>query len=277
MEKNLQTVLIEAKKDHFAVPAFNIVDYTSAAAVISAGEDEKTPIIMQTSTGTVKWYGAKHLAGMVAELKSSAKVPVFLHLDHCTEMDLAKECVDSGWDSIMFDGSKFPYDENVAKTREIAEYAHKKGLTVEGELGTIVGVEEEIQVDKAKLPSIEECLSFVEAAGIDIFAPAIGTAHGLYSGEPKIDFDLVKKVSENIKQPFVVHGGTGLDERTFKELVQLGAAKINISTALKYAYYEGLKNYATENGDKIAPVDTEKAKYKAIKKMAVYHIKTFRV
>lgn len=274
--KNMQEVLLEAKAGHYAVPAFNIVDFTSARAVIRAGEEMNSPIILQTSTGTVRYYGAAVLCQMLSELRHQAKVQTFLHLDHCTAIELAKECVDAGWDSIMFDGSKLAYEDNIAQTKAVVEYSHNKGVCVEGELGTIQGVEEDVSSAASELASYNDCIDFVQRSGIDCFAPAIGTAHGVYNGKPVLQFDLVKQLSDTIPEPIVIHGGTGLSDEDFHRLVANGAAKINISTALKIAYFRGIEGYQASGGP-VNPLGAEKAIESEIREMALTHIQRFRL
>lgn len=276
-EFNLRDELVLAREKHFAVPAFNIFNYTSASAVIAAAEENNVPVILQTSTGTVKYYGAQKLADMIQSLKKTTRASVYLHLDHCTSIDLAKECMDSGWDSIMFDGSKLIMDENISKTREAVAYARARGITVEGELGTIVGVEDEVEVDKAEFASLEECLYYVRESGIDYFAPAVGTAHGMYKGEPHLNFNLVEALSQALSQPLVIHGGTGLTVSAFQEFIRKGASKINISTAVKIAYLKGCKKYLEEFPDQVLPLDLDKSMYESIKEAADYHISILRV
>jgi len=275
--KNLKEELINAKENNFAIPAFNIFNYVSASAVIKAGEKHQVPVIIQTSVGTVKYYGARVLQEMLQGLKKNASTNVYLHLDHCTSVEFSKECIDSGWDSVMFDGSKFSLKENIEMTKEVVAYAHPKGVTVEGELGTIVGVEEEIKVDKAQLASKDDCLIYVKESGVDYFAPAIGTAHGIYVGEPHLNYELVTQLSETIAEPIVIHGGSGLTEEMFRELVRRGSAKINISTAIKHAYFDGIRKYQEENPGKISPLDMDESMYQSIKEVAEYHISLFRI
>ena len=259
--------LREAREHMYGIGAFNIVDYTSARAVVAAAEARKKPVILQTSVGTVQYYGANTLNAMVDSVRRNAKVPVFLHLDHCRSLELAKECVQAGWDSIMIDASAFPLQENIRITREAADYAHTKGVFAEGELGVIEGVEEEICAGKGDLADYEECLEFVRESHVDFFAPAIGTAHGVYKRKPQLDFELVKMLSKKLKQPLVCHGGTGLTDETFRELIRLGIAKINVSTALKCAYIDASKMYfESESG--YAPMKMIDLQYTAIREMA---------
>jgi len=249
-------VLRDAQQTGTAVAAVNVLNHLTARAVIRAAERALRPVILQPSAGTVKRHGVKPFARMIEGLRVEACVPVVLHLDHCTDETLARECIRAGWDSVMMDFSARPFEENAALTRRVADYAHLNGVAVEGEIGVIAGVEDDIVHDAACPASFREAVEYLQKTGIDAVAPAIGTAHGVYTGRPKLDFELVRQLGHHYV-PVVVHGGTGLPEDDFKRLIECGAAKINISTALKQVYL-GTAREALENGA-IAPLDFDKA------------------
>lgn len=276
--KLLAEELIYANENKYAVGAFNIFNYLSAYAVICGAVDLHYPIILQTSVSTVKKYGPVELGTMLQRLAYNASVNVLVHLDHCQDLELAKACIDAGWDSVMYDGSRLPLENNIKNCREIVQYAHRKGVQVEGELGTIVGVEEDIQVKEgaASGAKLEESLYFVKESGIDVFAPAIGTAHGIYKGVPKIDFELIKQLNAIIDTPIVIHGGTGLSNKIFAKLIQCGASKINVSTALKQAYIGGCSEYINENSDKLDPLGLDQYICSKVKEAAKEYMVMFR-
>ncbi|MCL2539387.1 MAG: class II fructose-bisphosphate aldolase, partial [Oscillospiraceae bacterium] len=205
-------MLREATEKGYAVGAYNILNELTARAVVRACEEMRTPVILQTSTSTVKQIGINDIMGFLRSIAENTDIPVSVHLDHCKDLDLCRACVDAGWPSIMVDASHLPLDENIAKTREIVEYAAKKGVSVEGELGAISGVEDDISVSDSEshLASLKDSITFTEQTGVDLFAPAIGTAHGMYKGEPKLDFDRFDEIKRAVSQPLVIHGGTGL-------------------------------------------------------------------
>lgn len=273
--EDFKEMLLMAKKKKYAVGAFNIFNYLSAAAALKAAAELNSPIIIQTSTATVKKYGAEELGKMLRLLVNSHPVNAVIHLDHCTSVELAKQCIDAGWDSVMIDASQLPFADNISKTQEVVAYAHGKGVFVEGELGTIEGVEDEISVEKGSVISYEEALIYVEKTSIDAFAPAVGTAHGLYKGNPTINFHMIEQLSHSITCPLVIHGGTGLSEDVFRELVNKGAAKINVSTAIKYAYLNGCKEYFEKNPQKIDPLGFDEYVFEKIKIVVVNHINLF--
>ncbi len=205
-------MLQKASEQGYALGAFNIVNELSARAVVKTCEELRAPVILQTSTATVKQIGVKSLIGFLKSLADNASVPVSVHLDHCKDLNLCRACIDAGWSSIMIDASHLPLDGNIGETREIVEYAKGRNVSVEGELGAIGGVEDDISVseDDAHLASTKNSIRFVEETGVDIFAPAIGTAHGLYKGEPKLNFERFEEIRKAVAPPLVIHGGTGL-------------------------------------------------------------------
>ncbi len=275
--RNFKDELLYARDHKYAVGAFNIFNYLSARAVIRAASALDLPVILQTSVTTVKKFGPNELGTMLRQLAWNAPVNVIIHLDHCTNVEIAKACIDSGWDSIMFDGSKLPLNENIAGCREVVAYAHRRGIMVEGELGKIGGVEDDIVVDEsdASGANLEEAIYFARESGIDAFAPAIGTAHGVYKGTPHIDYKLVEELAGSLDTPLVVHGGTGLSDETFQRLISLGAAKINVSTAIKHAYIDSCKEYMAENPDKLDPIDFDQHMNCSIKDTAMRHMRVF--
>jgi fructose-bisphosphate aldolase class II len=240
---NLTEIMTDATKGKYAVGAFNFFNYLTARMIIETCEEQKSPVILQTSVKTVKQLGAQHIFDMVMPLVKKAQVPVVLHLDHCKDIEFAKYCIDIGWSSIMYDGSSFSFEENIKNTKSIVNYAKGKGVSVEGELGAIVGVEDDIVVDsdEGHLADVDLSVRFTEETEVDAFAPAIGTAHGLYKGEPNLDFQRFADIRSKVKTNLVLHGGTGLTDDVFRKLITIGAAKINISTAIKMAYFAGMK------------------------------------
>lgn len=272
---SMKEMLVEAKGQGYAVGAFNIFNDISARAVIAAAEELEKPVILQTSVGTARYYGTAQLADMISRLADRARVPVYLHLDHCTEISFARECIDAGWDAVMIDASKLPLAENIRITREVITYARAHQVDVEGELGVIEGVEEDIAAESGVLAKYEDCIEYVRESHADIFAPALGTAHGVYKGVPKINYQLVERLNGDVTVPLVCHGGSGLSRENFEKLINGGIAKINISTALKQAYIEGGKRYLEANPDQYAPLSLDQAAFEALKETALEHIALF--
>jgi ketose-bisphosphate aldolase len=243
-------------------------------AVVEAAVAKKSPLIIQTSVKPSKFLGVDVLVAIYRTIASSAPIPICLHLDHCTEIDHCKKCADKGYTNIMIDASKQPYEENIRQTKEVVDYCHKLGnISVEGELGTVSGVEDQIKVseDETQLANPKQAVEFVERTGLDIFAPAIGTAHGVYKTKnPKVDFERLGKINEilngkTIKTPLVVHGGTGLPEDYIKKLIEMGGAKVNVSTELKRTMIDAEYEYIVAHREEYDPGKVDEAVRVAIR------------
>ncbi|MGL4606570.1 MAG: class II fructose-bisphosphate aldolase [Eubacteriaceae bacterium] len=274
---NMNKILDEARNGHYAVGAFNIVNYLTAKAAVEGAEELGQPIILQTSVKTVKAFGIKEMMGFLKPIAEEAKVDVAIHLDHSTDVEFTKACIDGGWSSVMFDGSQLPLAENIKNTKDILEYANERNVTVEGELGAIVGVEDDIVVEEgmSSHANPSDCREYLLNAKIHAFAPAIGTAHGVYKGEINIDYDLFKEINDFSHCPLVLHGGTGLTDEMFHRLIALGAAKVNISTAIKIAYCQGIETFVKQNEGKTDPLKIDAYVKENVKKVVLEHIRFF--
>ncbi len=270
-------ILKTARKGKYAVGAFNIVNELTARAAILAAEQTASPMILQTSVATVKHFGIIPLMNILKPMAMAASIPVAIHLDHCTDEKMVMDAIDAGWSSVMFDGSKLAFSENIAITKRIVDYSLDKKVTVEGEVGAIVGVEDDIHVlgSEAALATIDSCLEFIKRTGVNVLAPAIGTAHGLYTDEPNIRYSLLADIVKKTNIPIVIHGGTGLKEAEFKRLILTGASKINISTAIKIAYCRGMGEYTSQNPDESNPIKLDSFCLNNVKKVILDHITIF--
>jgi ketose-bisphosphate aldolase len=253
------------------------VDYSTVRAVIQAAERGNSPVIIQTSVKTVNYYGYTPIVNWVKHLADNAEVPVALHLDHCKDLEVIRRCIEAGWSSVMIDASLSPFEENVRITREVVDMAKKYNVTVEGELGAIVGVEDDIFVDEDEsyLADPESCVRYIEATGIDVLAPAIGTAHGLYKKKPNLNFDLLKNIAERTNIPIAIHGGTGLTEEMFKKCIENGACKINISTDLKHVFRTSIEAFYKENPGEYEPLKVLAHMEKGIENLITSYINVF--
>ena len=253
---SMKEMINDAKDKGYAIGAFNIVDYITAVSVIKAAEIKNSPVIIQTSTKTVSLYGYSAIVGWVKTLAAESKVPVALHLDHCKDLNIIKNCIDAGWSSVMIDASSYSLDENIHMTQQVVEMTRGKDITVEGELGAIVGVEDDIFVSEhdEHLADPQTCIKYVNATGIDILAPAIGTAHGIYHKDPNISFKLIEEIATSTGMPLAIHGGTGLSEDVFKKCILSGGAKINISTSIKHTFRDSLEGYYKAHPGDYEPV-----------------------
>lgn len=276
---NAKEIMIPAAKEGWAVGAFNITDLLQFEAVIDAAIEKKAPVIVQTSVKPSQFLGTQMMVNIYRTLAESAPVPVCLHLDHSTDIDYCKKCADAGYTNIMIDASKQSYEENIRQTKEVVDYCHKVGnISVEGELGTVGGVEDQIKVaeDEAQLANPQQSIEFVERTGVDIFAPAIGTAHGVYKTKnPKVDFERMATIHKmlngnGVKTPVVVHGGTGLPDDYIVKLREAGGAKFNVSTELKHTLIDAKWEYINAHRDEYDPGKLDKFVRDATRK-AVMH------
>lgn len=259
---NAKEIMIEAAKNKYAIGAFNVTNIIQMEAVVEAAVDKKAPLIIQTSVKPSKFIGRHVFVAVYRTLAESAPIPICLHLDHCTEIEYCKQCADAGYTNIMIDASKQSFEENIRQTKEVVDYCHSVGnISVEGELGTVSGVEDQIKVaeDEAALANPIQAVEFVERTGVDIFAPAIGTAHGVYKTKnPKVDFERLGKINQllngqGVKVPLVVHGGTGLPEDYIARLIEMGGAKFNVSTELKHTLIDATYEYISGHRDEYDP------------------------
>ena len=278
---NAKEMLLKATKEKYSVGAFNITNIIQMEAVVEAAVEKKVPLIIQVSVTPSKFLKPKVLAAVYRTLAESAPIPICLHLDHCTDVDFCRTCADAGYTNIMIEASKQVYEENIRQTKEVADYCHRVGdISVEGELGTVSGVEDQIKVaeDEAALCAPETAVHFVEETGIDILAPAIGTAHGIYkTANPKLDFNRLKKIfnlfnANEPMVPLVIHGGTGLKPEVVKKLVALGGSKFNVSTDLKHVLIDSTFEYISANRKEYNPGKIDKAAREAIIKRINYWI-----
>ncbi len=254
--ENMRTMLHKARHEGYAVGAFNVVDLNSTRAVIDAGSEMQAPVIIQTSAKTVVFWGASILAGWVKALANQSAFPVALHLDHCKDLQLIAQCIESGWTSVMIDASSRPFQENLAITRQVVQMAGPDDVSVEAELGEIGGVEDDkcVADADARLADPAKAESFCRRVPIDCLAPAIGTAHGIYKGEPRIAFDRLAEISRRVSLPLALHGGTGLAPDVFRECIRLGCSKVNISTQLKHTFIDSFVGYHADHPQQYEPL-----------------------
>ena len=229
---SMKEMLITAKAEGYAVGQFNINNLEWTQAILQAAEEEKSPVILGVSEGAGKYMGGfftvvKIVEGLMESYKIS--VPVAIHLDHGSSFEKCKEAIDAGFTSVMIDASHHPYEENVAITKKVVDYAHARNVSVEAELGT-VGGEEDGVIGGIMYANPQECKALVEATGIDCLAPALGSVHGPYKGEPNLGFTEMEEISTLTDLPLVLHGGTGIPTKDIQRSVSLGTAKINVNT-----------------------------------------------
>ncbi|HKC47388.1 MAG TPA: class II fructose-bisphosphate aldolase, partial [Gemmatimonadales bacterium] len=274
----LKEILDRAFAQRYGVAAINVVNDLTLEAVLAAAIEQRSPVIIQTSVKTVQSIGADLLFAMWRELTAGIEVPVSLHLDHCPDREVISSCLHKGWNSVLFDGSRMPVEENLQQTIEVVAEARSYGAHVEGEIEAITGVEDDIGSDEeAKRQSLPVALDFIRKTGIDVFAPAIGNAHGVYRAEPRLDAQRVSDIVAAEPIPIALHGGTGMTDAQFSDLIERGCAKVNISTALKIAYMKSNLAFlrGAEERDTWDPPSLFTAVRAAVKDMAAEHMSRF--
>lgn len=253
---NAKDILIPAAQNGYAVGAFNVSNIIMMEGVVEAAVELNAPLIIQTSVTPSKFLKPDIVAGAYRTLAEAAPIPICLHLDHCNDVEYCKTCAEAGYTNIMIDASVHDFETNIEQTACVSDFCHDLGdISVEGELGTVAGVEDEVIVEDGleQLCSADQAVEFVDRSRIDLFAPAIGTAHGFYkSANPFVDFKRLDQINQilngsEVKVPLVVHGGTGLAPDVVTKLVSLGGSKFNVSTDLKHTWINAIDDYLSEH------------------------------
>jgi ketose-bisphosphate aldolase len=271
-------ILSAAYRERYGVAAINVVNDLTLEAVLAAATEQRAPLIVQTSVKTVRSIGYDVLYGMWTTMTANVPVPVALHLDHCPDRDVISRCLETGWNSVLFDASRMPIEENQRQTVEVVAEAKRYGAQVEGEVESITGVEDGIGSDQeAARQDLDDVVRFIETTGVDVFAPAIGNAHGVYSRTPTLDAQRVSDIVARVDIPMALHGGTGMSDDQFTDLISRGCAKINISTALKVAYMKSNLEFLKQAEQKNVwdPPSLFTAVHAAVKDMAADHMRRF--
>jgi len=251
----ISDLLKDAEAGGYAVGAFNCNNMEIVQAIAAAAQAERSPVIMQASQGAIKYAGIEYITAMANVAASMIDVPVALHLDHGTSFEQVMRCIRSGFSSVMIDGSKLSLDDNIALTRQVLAAARPVGVSVEAELGKIGGTEDDIHVNEADayFTDPEEARRFVEETGVDALAIAIGTAHGRYKGEPKLDFARLEKIRSLVSIPIVLHGSSGVPDQAVREAIRLGVRKVNIDTNIREAFVDRCRKVVADYPDEIDP------------------------
>ncbi|WFA09242.1 tagatose-bisphosphate aldolase subunit GatY [Tissierella sp. Yu-01] len=244
-------ILVDAKKNKYAVPAFNVHNLETIQAVLEGAWEMKSPVIIATTPGTVKYAGLEYIVAILKVGAMKYNMPISLHLDHCSDVEFLKNCVMAGYKSVMIDASMEDFNTNINITKSVIDFAHKLDVSVEAELGLVGGQEDDriIKEGEELLTDPYMALEFAKVTNVDSLAVAIGTAHGVYKLEPKLDFDRLKKMNEIIDTPLVLHGASGISEENLKIAIANGICKVNIATEIKIPFAEAIKRYFKENPD----------------------------
>lgn len=267
----------DAYQGGYAIGAFNINNMEIIQGIVQAGEEEKSPLILQTSAGALRYAGQTYLVKLIEAVQQESNLPICLHLDHGQDLEICKQVIDRGFTSVMIDGSHMPFEDNLELTREVVDYAHPRGVWVEAELGQLAGIEDDVSSEKSVYTDPGEAEKFVHRSGCDSLAVAIGTSHGAYKfeGDPNIDLERLEAITKKLSDyPLVLHGASsvlpeyveiannhgariqgaqGVPEEKLKRAAQSGVCKINIDTDLRMAFTAHVRKYFWENPNDFDP------------------------
>ena len=288
----------QAQKKRYAIGAFNVNNLEIIKAIISSAEELKSPIILQTTQGAIKYAGLDNLKSLVINESKKTNIPISLHLDHGKDIEMIKKCIRLGYSSVMYDGSQEDYDINVRNTKKIVDFAHKKGVSVEAELGILAGIEDDIKSKKIVYTNPEQAKDFVDKTGVDTLAVAIGTSHGAYKfeGRSKLKIEILKQIRKKINTPLVLHGASsvplslrnnlkktgfsinnahGVNDSQIKEAIKNGITKVNIDTDLRLAFTYALRNFFKNNNKEFDPRKIMNPVMNELKKIVNHKIRLF--
>lgn len=264
-----KNILLNAMEDRYAVPAFNIHNLETMQVVVETAYEMRSPVIIAGTPGTISYAGGDYIVSIIETAAKKYNIPIAIHLDHFEEISEIKKYINVGFKSAMIDASSKSFEENIRITRAVVQYAHLYGATVEAELGMLSGQEDDLTVDAkdAIYTNPDSALEFIQRTGIDSLAVAIGTAHGLYKGELKLDFERLKKIRDIVDIPLVLHGASDVPDELVKKAIEMGISKVNIATDLKIPFSNAIKKYFSEN-----PNESDPRKYLTPAKAAMKEI-----
>lgn len=271
---NTREMLENAQQGNYAIPAFNVHNLETLQVVVQTANELKSPVILAGTPGTITYCEPDFFVAMAGTAAALYDIPIAIHLDHFEDIAEIKHCIDTGFTSCMVDASHLPFEENISIVTEIVRYAHSKGTTIEAELGRLGGIEDDLVVDKkdAKYTNPAQAQEFVNRTGIDSLAIAIGTAHGLYKGEPNLDFERLLEIRKTVDIPLVLHGASDVPSKSVQKAIELGISKVNIATDLKIPFAKAVKDYFLENPNANDPRKYLSPAKEAMKKVVIEKI-----
>lgn len=248
-------LLLDAQRKRYAVPAFNAHNMETIQTIAEAAAELRSPVIIAATPGTMKYAGAEFFIKLVEVCSNKYNIPIAVHLDHHEKYEEIASAIDFGTKSVMIDASHFDFEENIEKVKKVVEYAHRHGVTVEGELGILGGQEDDLIRDEkdSRYTNPAQAKEYVEKTGIDSLAIAIGTAHGVYKEEPNLDFQRLKEIRALVDIPLVLHGASGVPANQIKKAIELGITKVNIATELKMPFAQALREVLVKNPEESDP------------------------
>lgn len=253
---SMKEMLIKAKENSYAVGQYNLNNLEFTQAILQATQEENAPVILGVSEGAARYMGGfktvvKMVEGLIEDY--SITVPVAIHLDHGSSFDKCKEAIDAGFTSVMIDASHHSFEENIEITSKVVEYAHANGVSVEAELGTVGGQEDDVIAEGVIYADPKECQELAERTGIDTLAPALGSVHGPYKGEPNLGFKEMEEIGASTGLPLVLHGGTGIPTHDIKKAISYGTAKINVNTENQIASAKAVREVLNNDSEVYDP------------------------
>jgi len=262
----MNTFIHKAKKEHYAIPQINVNGLIWIECILKVAEKTRSPIILGTTDKIIDFLGGydficKTIRNKIESMNIT--VPVIIHLDHGLTVEGCKKAVDAGYDSVMFDGSKLPIEENIELTKQVVDYAHKNNVIVEGEVGAIGGNEDGV-IGNVQYAKLDDCINLAQKSHIDTLAPALGSVHGKYKGEPNLGFEEMKEIQETIDIPLVLHGASGISDEDLVKAIKLGHAKINFNTEINIAWSNELREVLTNDTSLFNPQQILNPSKKAI-------------
>ena len=266
-------LLLKAQEGGYAVGAFNVENMEMVQAVLAAAEELNSPVIMQTTPSTVKYAGLDYYLANVEAAAKRTKVPVVMHLDHGNSFELAMQAMHAGYTSVMIDGSKLDFEDNIKETKRVADVAAALNIPCEAELGKVGGKEDDLEAEADTNTDPQEAKEFVERTGVTSLAVAIGTAHGFYVGTPVLDKERLSEIREVVDIPLVLHGASGLSDEDVSDCVKRGICKVNFATELRAAYSKAVKETFAENENTIDPKAYGKKAIQAVKELVEARMK----
>ena len=269
-------MLLKAQREGYAVPAFNIHNLETLQVVVETAAELRSPVIIAGTPSTIEDYaGADYVKAMAEVASNKYDIPIAIHLDHFEDVEAIKKDIDLGFRSCMIDASKEDFETNIKVVKSVVDYAHRYDTTVEAELGKLGGREDDLVVDEkdAMYTNPDNAAEFVERTGIDSLAVAIGTAHGLYKGEAKLDFDRLKEIRSRVNVPLVLHGASDVPDELVKEAISLGICKVNVATDLKIPFSDAVKKFFNEHPNESDPRKYMTPGKEAMKKIVEHKIR----
>lgn len=269
--------LPQAKAEKFSVAQFNLVTLEFAHTIAEVAQEEQSPLIFGAGEYAIRYMGLDNLVAIAQNAARSVNIPVALHLDHGSSFEVVMQCIRAGFSSVMFDGSKYGLEENIRLTKQVVAAAHSVGVSVEAELGSIGGTEDDHTVaeEDAMLAKPEEAIYFWQETKVDAMAIAVGSAHGMYKREPKIRHDIIRAVSDAIDAPIVLHGGSGIPDESIREAILAGVGKINVNTENLVAYTAAVREYLESHPNETDPRKYQGAGREAMKDVLRSKIRLF--